>query len=184
MFISSYLLGAETRACWLSEIVISIPVTFPGRDCWRPKSVFLSKINIIQQHKGISEHQKSSVNTQRARKFCFECQPNIFHGPLSGRIACYLSLRHYNPQTAFQPGTPVKVFKDVAGITDRWLWLQEGHHTCRWCQGGWCSWSFQSRHNAHVSECFPTFVLALPNLGMKVRTQCFLGSPGLLFSEF
>lgn len=79
----------------------------------------------------------------------------------------------------------MKAFKDVAGITDRWLWLQEGHHTCQGArEAGAVGVSRVGTMPMFLSECFPTFVLALPNLGMKVRTQCFLGSPGLLFSEF
>lgn len=55
------------------------------------------------------------------------------------------------PHTNLSQVSPMKVFKYVAGITVRWPCPRKGHHSCRWCQGGWCGWSFQTRHDAHVS---------------------------------
>ena len=151
-------LSAETGACWLSEIVVLIPVTFPGRDLQRhnwffffsPKSTLFNNtkdfLNIKSQVSTPREQGNSVLNVSPVS--CLPPAPWITY-------ACYsrsdLPLRFYSTRTAFQLGTLLKVFKDVAGITDRWLCRQSGHNTCRWCQGGWCCFSFPSRNDDHFS---------------------------------
>lgn len=178
LFISCCLLGAETRAGWLSDIVICIPVTFPREGSLETELLFILQNQHYSTTQRNLEHQKSNVNTQRARKFCLECQLNVSRGPLS--VQCVHAVRGiWIPSSCSSTHT-------VAFNLGRWrsclrtqLTSQKGGFVCRQdiALGGGARVAGAvgvsiTRHGAYFSIwMFPCIsLLALPNLGVRVRT--------------
>jgi hypothetical protein len=169
------------RPCWLGEIAVSIPVTYSREGpVGILNSVLFSKINTIQQCKRTSEHQRPSVNTQRARKFCFEHSPKsssmvsfwTMHARYSLSDLNFITLgallhtniRFSNCNISKHGERDAADHSDVC-ITERWH--------CVWIRYTYIHAGGARMASTGISRLgtMPTLVLTLPCIAMKVITS-------------